>query len=85
MYRRRKTKRNGLIKRKLSAESKKKAISFENCEVQVRQVAGEQASDRILQDSDGVCSVQIPQDIKLTIQTLQRISQSTLRNLTTFT
>ena len=44
-------------------------------------MAGEQASDRILQRSDGLCSVQTPQDIKLTIQTLQRISQSTLEEI----
>ena len=43
---------------------------------QVRQVADEQVSDRILQDPDGVCSAQTARDIKLTIQTLERISSS---------
>ena len=46
---------------------------IENCEVEVRQVAGEQASDRILQGPDGVCSAQTARNIKLTIQTLERI------------
>ena len=53
---------------------------MENCEVEVRQVAGEQACDRILQGPDGVCSVQTRRDIKLTIQTLERIS-STLEEI----
>ena len=35
---------------------------IENCEVEVRQLAGEQASDRILQGPDGVCSAQTAQD-----------------------
>ena len=48
---------------------------------QVRQVAGEQVSDRILQDPDGVCSAQTARDIKLTIQTLERI-YSTLEEIT---
>ena len=47
----------------------------ENCE-EVRQVAGEQANDRILQGPDGVCSAQTARDIKLTIQTLERISSA---------
>ena len=47
---------------------------------QVRQVAGEQVSDRILQDPDDVCSAQTARDIKLTIQTLERIS-STLEEI----
>ena len=53
---------------------------IDNCEEEVRQMAGEQASDRILQGPDGVCSAQTARDIKLTIQTLERI-----RNFTTFT
>ena len=53
---------------------------IENCEVEVRQVAGEQASDRILQGPDRVCSAQAARDIKLTIQTLERIS-STLEEI----
>ena len=41
---------------------------IENCEIEIRQVAGsEQASDRILQGPDGVCSAQTTRDIKLTI------------------
>ena len=44
---------------------------IENCEVEVRQLAGEQATgDRILQGPDGVCPAQTIRDIKLTIQTL---------------
>ena len=37
---------------------------IKNCEVQVRQEADEQASDRILQGPDGVCSAQTARDIK---------------------
>ena len=48
----------------------------ENCKVEVTQVAGEQASDRILQSPDGVCSAQTARDIKLTIQTLERLSST---------
>ena len=36
----------------------------------------EQASDRILQGPDSVCSAQTTRDIKLTIQTLERISST---------
>ena len=54
---------------------------IQNCEVEVRHVAGEQATDRILQGPDGVCSMQTARDIKLIIQTLQRISQSTLEEM----
>ena len=53
---------------------------IENCEVEVRQVAGEQACDRILQGPDGMCSAQTRRDIKVTIQTLERIS-STLEEI----
>ena len=53
---------------------------IENCKVEVRQVAGEQPCDRILQDPDGVCSAQTRRDIKLTIQTLEPIS-STLKEI----
>ena len=50
---------------------------IENCEIEVRQVAGsEQASDRIFQGPDGVCSAQTTRDIKLTIQTIKRISST---------
>ena len=50
---------------------------IENCEIEVRPVAGsEQASDRILLGPDGVCSAQTTRDIKLTIQTLERISST---------
>ena len=41
---------------------------------------GEQASDRILQGLDGVCFAQTARDIKLKIQTLERIS-STLEEM----
>ena len=47
---------------------------IEKCEQEVREVVGQQASDRILQGPDGVCSAQTTRDIKLTIQTLERIS-----------
>ena len=40
---------------------------IEKCEVEVRQVAGEQISDAILQGPDGVCSAQTARDIKLKI------------------
>ena len=54
---------------------------IENCEVEVGQVAGEQTSDAILRQSpDGVCSAQTARDIKLTIQTLERLS-STLEEI----
>ena len=43
-------------------------------------MAGEEASDRILQGPDGVCSAQKARDVKLTIQTLERIS-STLEEI----
>ena len=49
---------------------------IEKCKVEVRQVAGEQASDRILQGPDGECSAQTRRDIKLTIRTLERISST---------
>ena len=50
----------------------KEASDFnKNCEVEVRQVAGEQASGRVLQGPDNVCSAQTAQDIKLTIQTIE--------------
>lgn len=47
---------------------------IEKCEQEVREVAGQQAIGRILQGPDGVCSAQTIRDIKLTIQTLERIS-----------
>ena len=53
---------------------------IENCKVEVRQVVGEQPCDRILQGPDGVCPAQTIRDIKLTIQTLERIS-STLEEI----
>ena len=43
-------------------------------------MAGEQTSDAILQGPDGVCSAQTARDIKLTIQTLERLS-STLEEI----
>ena len=43
-------------------------------------MAGEQASDRILQGPDVVCPAQTTRDIKLTIQTIERIS-STLEEI----
>ena len=50
---------------------------IEDCEIEIREVAGiEQASDRILQGPDGVCSAQTTRGIKLKIQTLQRISST---------
>ena len=47
---------------------------IERCEQEVREVAGQQASARILQGPDGVCSAQTIRDIKLTIRTLEGIS-----------
>ena len=49
---------------------------IENCEVEIRSVAGEQASDRILQGPDSACTAQTIRDIKLAIQTLERISST---------
>ena len=51
---------------------------IEDFKIEIRQVAGsEQASDRILQGPDGVCSAQKTRDIvKLNIQTLKRISST---------
>ena len=43
-------------------------------------MADEQTSDAILQGPDGVCSAQTARDIKLTIQTLERLS-STLEEI----
>ena len=39
-------------------------------------MVGQQASDRILQGPDGVCSALTTRGIKLTIQTIERISAS---------
>ena len=47
---------------------------IERCEQEVREVAGQQTSARILQGPDGVCSAQTTRDIKLTIRTLEGIS-----------
>jgi len=53
---------------------------LERCEQEVREVAGPQARERTLQGPDDVCSVQTSRDVKLTIQTLERIC-STLHEI----
>ena len=53
---------------------------LERCEQEVQEVAGPHARERTLQGPDGVCSVQTSQDIKFTMQTLERIC-STLHEI----